>query len=330
MAENAADGMSCIQDSLEAKGIPEEARGILLQSWRESTRNQYGVHLKKWTKFCSERNIDSHDISVNNVLKFLTLLFESGLGYSSFNTARSALSSLDCGNTCPVGNHPLICPFMRGVYISRSTQSRYTTVWDVKVVLDYFRQWKDNNELSLKELSLKTTTLVALVSAQRVQSLHKLDLDCMTQENDRMAFKFDLLKQSRPSVKSPIMELCAYSENPKICVVKTLSHYLERAQSFREQETKVFLTYQKPHHAVSVSTISHWIKSMLKQAGVDTSNFGAYSTRAASSSAAKQAGVPIMDILSTEGWSSERTFARHYFSVPIKTKNTFAEAICKT
>ena len=329
MEENAADGMSCIRDSFEAKGIPEEARGIMLQSWRESTRNQYGVHLKKWKQFCSERNIDSHDISVNNVLKFLTLLYESGLGYSSINTARSALSSLDCGSTCPVGNHPLICRFMRGVYISRPTQSRYTVVWDVKVVLDYFRQWKDNKELSLKELSFKTTTLVALVSAQRVQSLHKLDLDCMTQENDRITFKFDLLKQSRPSVKSPIMELCAYPENSKICVVKTLSHYLERTQLFREQESKLFLTYQKPYHAVSASTISRWIKCMLKQAGIDTTKFGAHSTRAASSSAAKQAGVPIRDILSTGGWSSERTFARHY-SVPIQKKNNFAEAICNT
>lgn len=83
MEENAAHGMSCIRDSFEAKGIPEEARGIMLQLWRESTRNQYGIYLKKWTKACSERNIDSHDISVNNVLKFLTLLYESGIGYSS-------------------------------------------------------------------------------------------------------------------------------------------------------------------------------------------------------------------------------------------------------
>lgn len=149
----------------------------MLQSWRESTRNQYGVYLKKWTTFCS---IDLHDISVNNVLSFLTSLYESGLGYSSINTARSALSSLDCGSTCPVGNHPLICRFMKGAYISRPTQSRYTTVWDVKVVLDFFRQMEDNSELSLKELSLKTTTLVALVSAQRVRSLNNLDLDCMT------------------------------------------------------------------------------------------------------------------------------------------------------
>lgn len=164
---------------------------------------------KKWTTFCVKGTL-IHMTSVNNVLKFLTLLYESGLGYSSINTAHSALSSLHCGSTCLVGNHPLICRFMRGVYISRPTQSHYTIVWDVKVVLDYFRQWKDNEELSLNELSLKTTTLVALASAQRVQSLHKLDLDCMTQENDRIAFKFDVLKQSRPSVKSPIIELCAY------------------------------------------------------------------------------------------------------------------------
>ena len=68
---------------------------------------------------------------------------------------------------------------------------------------------------------------------------------------------------------------------------------------------------------------------MLKQAGIDTSEFGAHSTQAASSSAAKLAGVPIMDILSTGGWSSERTFARHY-SVPIQKKNKFPEAIYNT
>lgn len=58
----------------------------------------------------------------------------------------------------------------------------------------------------------------------------------------------------------------------------TSVHRLERTQSFREQETKLFLTYQKPHHAVSASTISRWIKSMLKRAGVDSSKFGAHST----------------------------------------------------
>ena len=64
MEENETDGMFCIQKCLEAKGVPEEARGGMLQPWRKSTQHQYGVYLNKWSSFCSERNIDSHDISV--------------------------------------------------------------------------------------------------------------------------------------------------------------------------------------------------------------------------------------------------------------------------
>ena len=72
----------------------------------------------------------------------------------------------------------------------------------------------------------------------------------------------------------------------------------------------------KPHKEVSKATISRWIKCLLSEAGIDTDIFSAHSTRAASSSAAKASHVPINDILKTAGWSSERTFAKHY-CVPI-------------
>ena len=43
-------------------------------------------------------------------------------------------------------------------------------------------------------------------------------------------------------------------------------------------------------------------------------------------SAASRAGVPLMTILRTGGWSSEQTLAKHY-CVPTQHKNSFAEAI---
>ena len=67
-----------------------------------------------------------HDISVNNVLSYLTFLFEMGLGYGTINTACSC-------STCLVENHSLIRRFMKGVCVFRSTQSRYTSGWNVKV-----------------------------------------------------------------------------------------------------------------------------------------------------------------------------------------------------
>ena len=127
MEENATDGMFCIRKCLQAKGVPEEVRGIMLQSWRKSTQHQYEVYLNTWSSFCSKRKIDSHDISVNNVLKFLTFLYELGLGYSSLNTAHSALSSLDCGSTCSVGNHPLtdLTVYERGLHFEANEVSLY-------------------------------------------------------------------------------------------------------------------------------------------------------------------------------------------------------------
>ena len=61
-------------------------------------------------------------------------------------------------------------------------------------------------------------------------------------------------------------------------------------------------------------------------AGIDTDKFGAHSTRAASSSAATRGGVPVSDILNTGGWSSEKTFAKHY-NLKIGDSNTFRDAV---
>ena len=50
----------------------------------------------------------------------------------------------------------------------------------------------------------------------------------------------------------------------------------------------------------------------MTSAGVDTTIFTPHSTRAAATSKAKTASVPIQEILKTAGWSSLRCFDRFY------------------
>ena len=51
------------------------------------------------------------------LIEFLTMLYKSGVGYSSVNTARSALSSyLTLGKSVSVGQLPLVKTFLKGVY----------------------------------------------------------------------------------------------------------------------------------------------------------------------------------------------------------------------
>ena len=80
-----------IRRHLRGHGIPEKAANVNNASWRNSTKKQYGSYLKKWLYFCSERQISNTYPSISEIVNFLTYLFDSGLGYSAINTARSAL-----------------------------------------------------------------------------------------------------------------------------------------------------------------------------------------------------------------------------------------------
>ena len=83
--------------------------------------------------------------------------------------------------------------------------------------------------------------------------------------------------------------------------------YLRSPTDFR-----LFISFVKPHRAVSSATISRWIKTVLSDAGIDTSIFKAHSVRRAATSAAYNKGVPVEHILKLANWSNESTFRRFY------------------
>ena len=51
---------------------------------------------------------------------------------------------------------------------------------------------------------------------------------------------------------------------------------------------------------------------MLQKSGIDINVFGAHSTRAASTSAAKAANVPIGLIMDAAGWTTASMFGKFY------------------
>lgn len=118
------------------------------------------------------------------MLDFLVQMHEKGLEYTTINTARSALSAIILPqDNINIGNHPVVSIFMRGIFKNKPPRPRYQTTWDVDKVLTYLSSLDTASNLTLKLLIQKLIMLVALVSAQRGQSLHMMDLDFM-KEND--------------------------------------------------------------------------------------------------------------------------------------------------
>ena len=115
--------MSFIRRHYEERGFSEHVTNVLLDSWRPSTQKEYAVYLKKWAVFCRERQITAYSPTLMDVLKFLHTQLH--LAYSALNTARSALSCVISIDNVPVGQHPLVCRFVKGAF-ERKSPGMYT------------------------------------------------------------------------------------------------------------------------------------------------------------------------------------------------------------
>ena len=130
---------------------------------------------------------------------------------------------------------------------------------------------------------------------------------------DSVVFRiFELLKQSRPGYRNPEIILRAFPSDNQLCVFTYLLEYLDRTRPLRHNTTALFLTMNKPHLAASKDSISRWIKTVMSQAGVDTTRFAPHSVRCASTSAARRGGAPINEIMKKAGWASTDVFAKYY------------------
>ena len=248
-----------------------------------------------------------------------------GLGYSSLCTARPALATtLDLADTThTISTHPLVSPFVKGVYQCRPSRPRYTPTWDVSVVLDYLKQQWLANEISLKDLSAKLAMLCLLVSGSRGQTIHMLDITDMVQENLTITFHVSsLIETSKPGHPKPKVHLVPYPDDERLCVVTHLLKYLRRTKQLRgDSNTRLFISYNSPFKPISRGTLSRWVKNTMQKAGLDTKIFKPHSTRAASSSAAAAKAIPIDSILGAAGWASANTFAK-YYNRPIEQAET--------
>ena len=220
---------------------------------------------------------------------------------------------------------------MSGLFNLKPALPRYTVTWNPQIVLNHLKTYPTTGNLSLKQLTQKLVMLMALLSAQRTQTLQKLSLEEMSASPGKYIFHISsLLKQT--SAKGgqnrhlfPIT-FTSYNVDKRLCVVELLTAYIERTASLRKSTKQLLICYVAPHGPASKDTISRWIRQTMKDAGINTSVFKPHSTRGAATSAAKAANVPIHEIMNTVGWHSDSTFAKFY-DRPVTNKSNFAEAI---
>ena len=116
--------------------------------------------------------------------------------------------------------------------------------------------------------------LLALLTAQRVQTLELMSLDNMMLTKHKVTVHIaDLIKQSRPGQHLAYIKLKAYAPDRKLCIVKLLNEYVDRTKSIRKHERKLLISYIEPHKHAGTQTSARWLKDVLAKTGIDTHVF---------------------------------------------------------
>ena len=109
-------------------------------------------------------------------------------------------------------------------------------------------------------------------AASSASAMHCLDVTFTVKSEDAYIFFFRKLHKSwRKGKAPPKLYFYKYPKDQELCVVSALNEYLKRTETWRTNGDKfqLLLSYIKPHVEVHSSTVSRWIKEILKEIGVD-------------------------------------------------------------
>ncbi len=155
-------------------------KSCITNSRRSGTREHYNSKLVQWKDWCIINDISPINCPIADVLNFLGHLKSIGRAYSTIGLARSAISAVHslCDGV-PIGQHPLISRFMKGVFNSIPPVPKYAGTWDVQAVLNVLQSplFADNHVISFHNLQVKVVLLILISTACRISVLLRLQVN---------------------------------------------------------------------------------------------------------------------------------------------------------
>ena len=297
----------------ERDQLSATASELVEASWRKQTEKSYGIAWSKWIKWCAKHELSPSSPSLSHVLNYLSYLYESGAQYRTINVQRSALSStLLPIEGFSVGQHPLVCRLMKGIFNKRPPRPKLFPSWSVVKVLETLKKWSPPESLSIKLLSYKTVMLLALASCKRPGSISLLSVDekyCRVGIEQIVFQPVSLEKTENMSHTAKPLEIDSFVQDTSICPVFYLKAYMERVKDLRSTDS-LFVILRKPYSEAAASTLARWLSDVIILSGQEGSGG---STRSVSSSYAIGRGATLTSVLSAGDWARASTFRKFYF-----------------
>ena len=183
-----ASSSSMLQRHQRAKAFSEQATNILSAAWRKNTKSKYEWAIKRYISFCHEREADPYNSNDTIVIEFLT---QESNPSSAINGMITAIKK-----TNSQASTELIRTFKKRAFNLRPPVTKYHKIWDPDVLLSYLESMDTEKS---RHLSMKTASLIKLLSGHRVNTLENIKITDMYISKTECTFVFSsVLKHSRP------------------------------------------------------------------------------------------------------------------------------------
>lgn len=195
------------------------AKDLIQDSRAPGTRKNYSSAWLAWVDWCLGQHLDPLSTSSIQVVNFLSKLFQQGRSYRTINLHRSEISA---GHPLiqglAIGKEPLVCRLLRSIRLKNSPGSRYSILWDVNIILHFLKDWPDNKDIALKQLSAKLAILLCLISFRRVSDVRDFNVNNRSFSLEGVCFYVSRCTKTSSSLI--LYPPCI--QEPKLCVVNCL------------------------------------------------------------------------------------------------------------
>ncbi len=170
----ASEGAQLIASVISTKVVE-----TILQSRAPSTSKLYTLKWRLFTSWCRDRQLEPVHCPVRTVLEFLQARLSTGLAHSALTVYVAAISAYHASlGGQSVGENPLVTRFLRGALRLKLLVRSQIPPRDLAVVLNTLCRplFKPIEEISDRNLTLKTVLLLAISSLKRAGDLQALSV----------------------------------------------------------------------------------------------------------------------------------------------------------
>ena len=318
------------------KGWSVEACIRFQHYWASSTLNTYNSVLTAFKGFCVDNQMSFPPAEMQSqscITNFLcNIANSSDRPRSSLNNATAAINCFyEAINE--TGKNPLQDTDVRklvGALVKTGTviPRKKTPVMSIEPFKCLFLQWPKNEQLTVKQLRLKTLTLLALVMmlrpsdpAPRGQTYNQgnKSMEKMVLSTDQIEFNDDgsatinLFGIKNDTRREGFEVHIDPTEECKLNPVLALKNYIDRTRTIRPVNNHaVFLTLIRPYRAIDSSTVSKILQEAIALAGLDTSVYSAKCFRPTGATVSIEQQCNPDVVRQVGRWKNREVFEEHY------------------